>query len=68
MGIYPENVLFKRLHALLCSFHTSHNSKTGKHILDPWTDDGNRKKMSIYTTEEYSAIKRAKMPLAATWK
>ena len=69
LGIYPENSLSKMLKAPPCSCSTIHNTKTRKHILYPWTDNRIRKRLSISTMKQYSAMKqnkKKKMPMATT--
>ena len=66
LGMYPEPVLCKNLSAPLCSCSTLHKSKTGKHTLCPQTDDGIRKRVSMYTRQYDSTIKRRPTPPTST--
>jgi len=43
-------------------------TKTWKQAECPSTEERIKKMRCIYTTEYYSAIKKNKMPLAATWR
>ena len=67
LGMYPEPALCKNLSALLCPCSTLHKSKTGKHTLCPRTDDGIRKRVSMYTRQYDSAIKRRPTPPTNCW-
>ena len=62
LGMYPEPVLCKKFSAPLHSCSTLHKSKTGKLTLCSRTDDGIRKRVSMYIRQYDSAIKRRHTP------
>lgn len=52
-----KNILFQNLHTSLCSGSTLHKNKAWKTIICLWREDWIRKQLSLYTTEDHSAIK-----------